>query len=144
MIFGQPSSTDRQYEGWLTIASYLSLWRYHAVSYVQTMHELANSYAGRSAVTDIKIKSLEDYNALGYDENIIPGYTAYVARKPRLLGQRRQRLHSLDGKADQTFTGAGLTRCRCRLYSEGQGIVQSYFSKVAAGAGTTQLVDRRI
>ena len=134
-IFGQPSSTDRQYEGWLTIASYLA---YGGIMRVvrSDNSELANSYAG-AAVTDIKIKSLEDYNALGYDENIIPGYTA-ISRSPGSWSNGVKAVF-IDGKADQSFTQVGLTTVGAGL-SEGQGIIQA-ISKVAAGAGTTQLVE---
>ena len=133
-VFGQPSSTDRQYEGWLTIASYLA---YGGIMQVvrSDNDNLANSYAGVSTEA-IKIKSLEDYNALGYDENIIPGYTV-ISRNPGSWANGIK-VAFLDGKADQTFfgslAGVGAT------VALGQGIVQS-ISKVAAGAGTTQLVE---
>ena len=133
-VFGQPSSTDRQYEGWLTIASYLA---YGGIMQVvrSDNDNLANSYAGISTQS-IKIKSLEDYNALGYDENIIPGYTV-ISRNPGSWANGIK-VAFLDGKADQTFTGA-LTGVGATV-ALGQGIVQS-ISKVAAGAGTTQLVE---
>lgn len=133
-VFGQPSSTDRQYEGWLTISSYLS---YGGIMQVvrSDNDQISNSYAG-VASTDIKIKSIEDYNALAYDENIIPGYTV-IARNPGSWANG-VKVAFIDGRADQTFTnislavGAGL--------SEGQGFTQP-ISKVAAGAGTTVLVE---
>jgi hypothetical protein len=133
-VFGQPSSTDRQYEGWLTISSYLS---YGGIVQVvrSDNDQISNSYAG-AASTDIKIKSIEDYNALAYDENIIPGYTV-IARNPGSWANG-VKVAFIDGRADQSFNnislavGAGL--------SEGQGLTQS-ISKVAAGAGTTVLVE---
>lgn len=133
-VFGQPSSTDRQYESWLTIASYLSYGG--IVQVVRTDNALIeNSYAG-VAVTDIKIKSLEDYNALSYDENIIPGYTV-VARNPGSWANG-VKVAFIDGRADQTFTGIGLTDGA--LLAEGQGVTQQIL-KVAAGAGTTMMVE---
>ena len=78
-VFGEPSSTDRQYESWLTISSYLA---YGGIMEVVRSDNdgLKNSYVG-SGLTDIKIKSIEDYNALGYDENVLPGYEV-VSRSP--------------------------------------------------------------
>ena len=134
--FGQPSSTDRQYEGWLTISSYLA---YGGIMQVvrSDNENLANSYAG-IATQPIKIKSLEDYNALGYDENIIPGYTT-ISRTPGSWANG-VKVAFLDGKADQTFSGVGLGTTSSPAFEIGQGVVQS-ISKVAAGAGTTQLVE---
>lgn len=136
-VFGQPSSTDRQYESWLTIASYLSYGGIMQV--VRTDNDqLTNSYAG-AATTTIVIKSLEDYNALGYDENQIPGYTV-ISRSPGSWSNG-VKVAFIDGRADQTLAnvsvsvGAGL--------SLGQGFTQE-ISKVAAGAGTTQLVEGQL
>ena len=135
-VFGQPSSTDRQYEGWLTIASYLS---YGGIMQVvrSDNDQLSNSYAGVST-TPIKIRSIEDYNALGYDDNIIPGVTV-VARNPGSWANG-VRVALLDGKADQILGGIGLGTTATAPISLGQGITQ-VISKVAAGAGTTQLVE---
>ena len=135
-VFGQPSSTDRQYEGWLTISSYLS---YGGIMQVvrSDNDQLANSYSGLSTES-IKIKSLEDYNALGYDENIIPGYTV-ISRNPGSW-TNGVKVAFLDGKADQIFNGVGLGTTTTQAdVLIGQGIVQR-ISKVAAGAGTTQVV----
>jgi len=133
-VFGQPSSTDRQYEGWLTIASYLS---YGGIMQVvrSDNDKINNSYAG-VASTDIKIKSIEDYNALAYDENIIPGYTV-IARNPGSWANG-VKVAFIDGRADQTFTGIGTTSAPSLI--EGYGFTQQ-ISKVAAGAGTTSLVE---
>lgn len=133
-VFGQPSSTDRQYEGWLTIASYLS---YGGIMQVVRSDnaKIENSYAG-VATTDIKIKSLEDYEALGYDENTIPGYTV-VARNPGSWANG-VKVAFIDGRADQTFTG--ISTINGATLVQGQGLTQQ-ITKVAAGAGTTSLVD---
>lgn len=135
-VFGQPSSTDRQYEGWLTISSYLA---YGGIMQVvrSDNENLANSYAG-IATSTIKVKSLEDYNALGYDENTIPGYTA-ISRTPGSWANG-VKIAFLDGKADQIFNGVGLGTTATAGITLGQGIVQT-ISKVAAGTGTTSLVE---
>ena len=136
-VFGQPSSTDRQYEGWLTISSYLS---YGGIMQVVRSDNdlLANSYSGLSTVA-IKIKGLEDYNSLGYDENIIPGYTV-ISRNPGSW-TNGVKVAFLDGKADQILNGVGLgTTSTDPDVLVGQGIVQR-ITKVAAGTGTTQVVE---
>ena len=135
-VFGQPSSTDRQYEGWLTISSYLA---YGGIMQVvrSDNSEIKNSYAGE-ATTDIKVKSLEDYNALGYDENIIPGYTT-IARNPGSWANG-VKVAFIDGKADQILSGISSTAIIAGAATTGFGFVQQ-ISKVAAGAGTTQLVE---
>ncbi len=134
-VFGQPSSTDRQYEGWLSIASYLA---YGGIMRVvrSDNDNLRNAFVG--AASSIKIKSLEDYNALGYDENIIPGVT--IAARNCGSWANGIKVAFLDGKADQTFIGVGLGLTTTPTVALGQGVVQS-ISKVAAGAGVTALVE---
>ena len=134
-VFGQPSSTDRQYEGWLSIASYLA---YGGIMRVvrSDNDNLRNAFVG--AASSIKIKSLEDYNALGYDENIIPGVT--IAARNCGSWANGIKVAFLDGKADQTFKGVGLGLTTTPTVALGQGVVQS-ISKVAAGAGVTALVE---
>jgi len=134
-VFGQPSSTDRQYEGWLTISSYLA---YGGIMQVvrSDNDQLRNSFVGTA--TDIKINSLEDYNALGYDENIIPGVTI-ASRNPGSWANGIK-VAFIDGKADQIFSGVGLGTTATGGIVLGQGVTQ-VISKVAAGAGTTVLVE---
>jgi len=132
-VFGEPSSTDRQYEGWLTIASYLA---YGGI--VQVVRpdndSLSNSFVG--AGSSIKIKSLEDYNARGYDESIIPGVT--VASRDPGSWANGVKVAFLDGKADQILNIADVA-----LQPEValQRPVIQRISKVAAGAGVTALVE---
>ena len=132
-VFGEPSSTDRQYEGWLTISSYLAYGG--IVQVVRPDNDLLrNSFVG--AGTSIKIKSLDDYNARGYDESTIPGVTV-ATRDPGSWGNG-VKVAFLDGKADQILTVPGigtLTSITPEL-----GVVQR-ISKVAAGAGSTSLVE---
>ena len=134
-VFGQPSSTDRQYEGWLTIASYLS---YGGIMQVvrSDNDQLRNSFVGTAS--SIKINSLEDYNNLGYDENTIPGVTI-ASRNPGSWANGIK-VAFIDGKADQIITGVGLGTTATAGINTGQAVLQQ-ISKVAAGAGTTQLVE---
>jgi hypothetical protein len=134
-VFGQPASTDRQYEGWLTIASYLA---YGGIMQVvrSDNEKLKNSFVG--AASSIKIKSLEDYNDLGYDENQIPGVTV-AARNPGSWANGIK-VAFIDGKADQYISSVGLGTSATSGIAIGQGVVQT-ISKVAPGAGTTTLVE---
>ncbi len=134
-VFGQPSSTDRQYEGWLSIASYLA---YGGIMQVvrSDNDNLRNAFVG--AASTIKIKSLEDYNNLGYDENIIPGVT--VAARNCGSWANGIKVAFLDGKADQILSGVGIGLSTTPDFALGQGVVQT-ISKVAAGAGVTALVE---
>ena len=119
-VFGQPSSTDRQYEGWLTIASYLA---YGGIMQVvrSDNDQLRNSFVGTAS--SIKINSLEDYNALGYDENIIPGVT--VASRNPGSWSNGIKVAFIDGKADQIISGLGSTAIGVGTdFALGQGIVQ--------------------
>ena len=134
-VFGQPSSTDRQYEGWLTISSYLA---YGGIMQVvrSDNEELKNSFVGTA--TSIKIKSLEDYNDLGYDENQIPGVTV-ASRNPGSWANGIK-VAFIDGKADQYVSAVGLGTTSTENIAIGQGVVQT-ISKVAPGAGSTSLVE---
>ena len=134
-VFGQPSSTDRQYEGWLSIASYLA---YGGIMQVvrSDNDNLRNAFVGTAST--IKIKSLEDYNNLGYDENIIPGVT--VAARNCGSWANGIKVAFLDGKADQILSGVGIGLSTTPDFALGQGVVQN-ISKVAAGAGVTALVE---
>jgi len=125
-VFGEPSSTDRQYESWLTISSYLS---YGGVMQIVRVDDenLSNGFIGTA--TETKINSLEDYEALGYDENIIPGVT--IAARNCGSWANGVKVAFIDGKADQVlpvFGGAGAAVV-------GNSITQT-ITKQAAGIGT--------
>ena len=138
-VFGQPSSTDRQYEGWLTISSYLA---YGGIMQVvrSDNDKLANSFFGSAGIATVKIKSLDDYNNLGYDENIIPGVTI-AARNPGSWANGIK-VAILDGKADQTLVAAGVGIATTSGPNAAIGsLVKQSISKVAAGAGTTALIE---
>ena len=57
--------------------------------------QLRNSFVGTAS--SIKIKSLEDYNNLGYDENIIPGVT--IASRNQGSWANGIKVAFIDGKA---------------------------------------------
>ncbi len=130
-VFGEPSSTDRQYESWMTISSFLS---YGGIMQIVRVDDdnLSNGFIGTA--TELKIKSLEDYEALGYDENIIPGVT--LAARNCGSWANGVKVAIIDGKADQTlpvFGGAGSANV-------GDTITQ-FISKEAAGIGTVKTIE---
>jgi len=126
--FGQPYSTDKHYEHWMVASSYLAYGG--SLSVVRADDTgLKNACAGTSS--DIKIKSEEHYNQLGYDENTITGYTA-VAKNPGTWANG-VKVALLDAKADQTL-GIATT-----------GLVVGYavtqaINSVLPGTGTTSVL----
>ena len=125
-IFGQPYVTDKHYEHWLSASSYLA---YGGVLQVVRSDDtqLKNGTAG--VTTSIKIKSLDDYNNLGYDENTITGVTV-AARNPGSWSNGIK-VALIDAKADQTLTGIATGSVIV-----GYGITQA-LSGTIAGVGTT-------
>jgi len=129
-IFGEPYATDKHYESWLTASSYLS---YGGSLQVIRSNDtdLKNGFAG--AASSIKIKSLDDYNALGYDEDTINNVTV-VARNPGSWSNGIQ-VALIDARADQII---GINTSNIQV---GYGITQSLSGKVDIGAGTTSSLD---
>ena len=127
-IFGQPYATDKHYEHWLTASSYLA---YGGVLQVVRSDDsqLKNGFVG--SASSIKVKSLDDYINLGYNENTITGVTV-VARNPGSWANG-VKVALVDAKADQTLTGISTS-----AVSVGMGITQT-LSGVIAGVGTTSV-----
>jgi hypothetical protein len=131
-IFGQPYATDKHYEHWLTASSYLA---YGGVLQVVRSDDtqLKNGIAGIATTGGtnytIKIKSLDDYNNLGYDENAITNVTV-AARNPGSWSNGIK-VALIDAKADQILSGISTTNI-----SVGYGITQA-LSGIVAGVGTT-------
>ena len=128
-LFGQPYNVDKHYEHWLTASSYLS--------YGGSLREvraddddIKNAFVGTAS--SVKIKSLEHYETLGYDENTISGVVV-AARNPGSWGNGVN-VAIIDGKADQilgvTTTGAVI----------GYGVTQA-ISSVLPGAGSTSVLN---
>ena len=68
--FGKPYSADKHYEYWMTASSYLAYGGPLRVVRADD-DDLKNAFAG--SASDIKIKSTEHYNDLGYDGSVISG-----------------------------------------------------------------------
>jgi len=130
-IFGSPSSTDKHYEYWLTASSYLA----YGGSLQVVRADGTNLKNSKVGTASIKIKSAEDYNNKGYDENTITNVT-FAARYPGSWANGIK-VAVIDAKADQILTlnsTSGL--------SVGLGVSQSVpAGTVIAGVGTTSLLD---
>ena len=101
--FGRPYSNDKHYEHWLTASSYLA---YGAPMRIvrQDDDKLKNAI---SAGSSIKIKSVEHYEQLQYDDNVISGRTI-IAKDPGSWANG-VRIGIIDAKADQILTGISTT-----------------------------------
>ena len=130
-VFGKPYSTDKHYEHWLVASSYLAYGG--ALSVVRADDAgLQNGFVG--AASSIKIKSIEHYEELGYDENTISNVVV-AARNPGSWANGL-RVGIIDAKADQILS---LTAAPAGLVV-GMGVTQT-ISAVLPGAGTTSVLD---
>ncbi len=134
--FGEPYTVDKHYEHWLSASSYLAyggslrVVRSDDTNLRNGVIAITTTGIGSSSIT--KIKSLEHYTELGYDENIIPGVT-FAAKNPGSWSNGI-RVAFIDAKADQTL---GITTTGV---SVGMGVTQA-ISSVLPGAGTTSVLD---
>jgi len=124
--FGKPYGNDKHYEHWMVASSYLA--------YGGTLRVVRadddNLYNAVSAGSSIKIKSVEHYEQLQYDESVITG-RPIVAKNPGSWANGL-RVAIIDGRADQILTGVSTSGL-----SVGVGVTQSLAGKVSVGAGTT-------
>ena len=129
--FGQPYNTDKHYEHWLTASSYLA---YGGSLQVVRADDSSIVNAKVGSATSIKIKSLDHYEELGYDENPITNIVV-AARNPGSWGNGL-RVGIIDSRADQILTLAA-----ANSVAVGMGITQAIpANTVVAGAGTTSLL----
>ena len=134
--FGQPYDTDKQYETWLTASSYLAYGGQLNVIRADDQ-SLGNALVGAAVST--KIKSVDDYEELGYDTNVLADVTV-CAKNPGSWANGL-RVGILDSKADQTLTVSAITNAVV-----GYGVTQAVpsgtiVSKTGVGAGTTEELD---
>ena len=125
--FGKPYGNDKHYEHWLTASSYLA---YGAPMRVvrQDDDDLKNAYVGSGS--SIKIKSIEHYEQLQYDENVIAVRTI-VAKNPGSW-ENGIRIGIIDAKADQILTGISTTGV-----SAFTAAITNRSATIATGAATT-------
>jgi len=125
--FGQPYATDRHYESWMVASSYLSYGGSLQVIRADDA-DLKNAFVGTAS--SVKIKSLDNYEELGYDENNITNVVV-AARNPGSWANGIK-VGIIDAKADQILSGIVTT-----LAKVGYGITQSLTGKVDVGTGTS-------
>jgi hypothetical protein len=129
--FGQPYSTDKHYEHWMVASSYLAYGGKMLISRADNAG-LTNAFVGTAS--SIKIKSEENYNQLGYDENIITNVT-FAAKNPGSWANDIK-VAIIDAEADQIL---GITTTTLVV---GYGVTQAVPSGTTlAGIGTTSVLD---
>jgi len=130
--FGEPSSTDKHYEYWMTASSYLAYGGPLRIVRADDT-DLKNAFSGTAG--SIKIKSTENYNDLGYDGSTITGVTV-AARNPGSWANNLK-VAIIDDLADQILTFSTLPT----NIQVGYGITQAVpANTVVAGSGSTSLL----
>ncbi len=132
--FGEPYNTDKHYEHWMVASSYLAYGGNLRVVRADDV-ELTNSFVG--SASSIKIKSLDHYNQLGYDENTISGVT-FAARNPGSWANGIK-VAIIDAKADQILSGVS-TNVSLPTIQVGYGVTQA-ISSTLPGNGSTSTLD---
>ena len=136
--FGKPLSTDRQYEYWMSAASFLS---YGGVLKVVRADDddLGNANAGvgvasttvKSATGGLKIESFDDYQ-----ENHPSDTTFYYAGKYPGSWANGVKVCQIDDQADQII-GINTTSLEDYGCTIGAGVTAAFKNLVIPGAGTT-------
>jgi len=124
--FGEPYSTDKHYESWMVASSYLS---YGGSLQVVRADDTNTKNAFVGTASSVKIKSLDNYEELGYDENTITGVTV-AARNPGSWANGIK-VAIIDSKADQILSGIVTTLARV-----GYGVTQSLTGKSDTSSGS--------
>ena len=139
--FGEPYSTDKHYEHWLTASSYLAYGGALRVVRANDI-DLRNGFVPTSvgAASSVKIDSLDHYNALGYDENTLAGVVV-AARNPGSWSTGLK-VGIIDSKADQILVGVSTSvESGITDIAVGYGVTQSVAGRVLPGAGSTSTLD---
>jgi len=127
-VFGNSYNVDKHYEHWMVASSYLAYGGSLRVVRADD-NDLKNAFVGTAS--SVKIKSLEHYEALGYDESTISNVV--VAAKNPGSWANGINVAIIDAKADQILgintTGAVL----------GYGVTQA-ISSILPGAGSTSVL----
>jgi phage tail sheath protein FI len=129
--FGEPYSTDKHYESWMVASSYLSYGGSLQVVRADDA-DIKNAFVGTAS--SVKIKSLDHYEELGYDENTITDVTV-AARNPGSWANGIK-VAIIDSKADQILSGVS-TSAGVPVIQVGYGITQSLSGKVDSTSGTS-------
>jgi hypothetical protein len=129
--FGDPQTVDKHYENWLVASSYLAYGGSLKVVRADNTG-LRNAFVGTAS--SIKIKSIDHYNELGYDENALTS-TVFATKNPGSWGNGLK-VAIIDARADQILSGINTSTIQI-----GYGVTQSVVGKPNPGAGTTSLLD---
>ena len=133
-LFGQPLSSDRQYEYWMSASSYLS---YGGVLKVVrtdgTSLNNANAGAGVGTNTSLKIENLDDYEE---NHSTTTDYT-WASKNPGTWGNGLK-VCVIDNQADQTLgiTTTGISASDNLNVTVGCAVTAAVTGAIA-GAGTT-------
>ena len=130
-IFGEPYPTDKHYEGWMVASSYLA---YGGSLRVVRADDINTKNAFVGSASSVKIKSLDNYEDLGYDENTITGVVV-AARNPGSWANGIK-VGIIDAKADQILSGVS-TSAGVPVIQVGYGVTQSLVGKVDSSSGTS-------
>ena len=133
-IFGEPYSIDKHYEGWLAASSYLAYGGSLRVIRADDLN-LKNAFVGTAS--SVKIKSIDHYEELGYDENTIQGVT-FAAKNPGSWANGIK-VAIIDSKADQILSGVSTSGIG--TIAVGYGVTQSLAGKVDSISGQTISLD---
>ena len=128
--FGEPYSVDKHYEHWLSASSYLAYGGSLRVVRADDA-DIKNAFVGTAS--SVKIKSLDHYEQLNYDENTISGVV--VAAKNPGSWANGLKVAIIDAKADQILSGITTTSI-----SVGCGVTQT-INSILPGAGTTSVLN---
>ena len=133
--FGEPYSTDKHYESWMVASSYLS---YGGSLQVVRADDTNTKNAFVGTASSVKIKSLDNYEELGYDENTITGVTV-AARNPGSWANGIK-VAIIDAKADQILSGVSTAGISTTI-QVGYGVTISLAGKVDSSSGTSVSLD---
>ena len=128
--FGKPYGNDKHYEHWLTASSFLAYGGQMRLVRVDG-DNLKNAIDGGS---EIKIKNVEHYEQLQYDENIVPGRVA-ISKNPGSWANG-VRIGIIDSKADQILTLSSVSGL-----TVGLGVTQTTSVQIPDPSGTTKTLD---
>jgi hypothetical protein len=134
-VFGGPLPIDKQYESWYVASAYLS---YGGSLRVLRSDDTDLKNASEPSTAGIKILSAENYNQLGYNENIITS-ASIVARNPGSWANDLK-VCLIDSRADQIFVGIATTAGIGTSLAIGMGVTQAITSTLP-GIGTTSSLD---
>ena len=130
--FGKPFSIDKHYEHWLVASSFLA---YGGTMQIVRADDQTIRNATDDGTPEIKIKSREHYQQLGYDEN--PLVTTVIAARNPGIWANGLTVAMIDGKTDQLLKITDPTGI-----DVGDVVTQPVpANTVEVGAGTTNVLD---